>query len=66
MQTLACLVSLASQETGVLFLIDLHHANTKHNVPFQSVALQNDDNNNNHNNTNSGTLYDNVKQNDTE
>lgn len=66
MQTLACLVSLTSQETGVLLLIDLHHANTKHNIPFQSVALQNDDNNSNHNNPNCGTIYDNVKQNVTE
>lgn len=46
------------RKTGALFLIDLHHANTKYNIPFQSVALEKDDNNNNHNNTNSGTIYD--------
>lgn len=36
--------------------MDLHHANTKHNIPFQSVALDNDDNINNHTNPNSGTM----------
>lgn len=37
--------------------INLYHANTIHNIPFQSVALDNDDDINNHTNANSGSIY---------